>query len=158
MLAVQERSTECARTPLPESDIAVGELEASLTSDIPPVRVPVVVGSKFTLKEVLWPTARVRGRVRPLRLYPEPDRLAWDTVVLPVPVLLMVTGSVLDVFTVTFPKLRLVELGVIRPEDVAPVPLSDTLVGEFDASLTNDKLPDTVPVTLGAKSTLNEVF
>ncbi len=52
MLAVQDRLTEWAKVPKPENGIVFGDVEASLTRDTDPERVPVVAGSKFTWKDV----------------------------------------------------------------------------------------------------------
>ncbi len=46
--------------------------------------------------------------------------------------------------------------GVSTPgAGAAPVPLSVTAVGEFDASLTTDTVPAAAPVTVGANVTVN---
>ena len=39
-----------------------------------------------------------------------------------------------------------------------PAPVNDTPVGELEALLTNETVPVVVPVTVGEKATLNEVF
>ena len=43
-----------------------GELAAVLFTDTLPLKVPVVVGAKLTLKPADWPTARVTGRANPV--------------------------------------------------------------------------------------------
>src|SRR5438045_3247889 len=52
--------------PVPESDTVTGEFVALLTIEMLPVALLPAVGAKVALKDVLWPAARVRGRVSPL--------------------------------------------------------------------------------------------
>lgn len=59
--------------PVPESEMAVGELEAVLTTEMLPVELPEPVGEKAALRFALWPAARVRGKVRPLTPNPVPE-------------------------------------------------------------------------------------
>ena len=40
----------------------------------------------------------------------------------------------------------------------APVPVNDTVLGELEALLTSETVPVAVPVTVGEKPTLNDVF
>ena len=137
----------------------VGEFEALLTSEILPVILPVELGAKATLKAVFWPGDKVKGSVNPLMLKPEPVRLACEMVALPVPVLLMLTGcGLLDVPTVTLPKLTDVGLAASCPTARTPLPVRETDVGEFEASLTSDTVPVAVPDVVGAKLTLKDAF
>src|ERR1700675_5024123 len=53
------------------------ELEALLLTDRVPLAVPLDWGVKVTLKVVLWPASSATGRVRPVKLKPVPERLAW---------------------------------------------------------------------------------
>ena len=73
-------------TPVPDSDSLVGEFRALLSSEILPVTLPVAVGAKVTLKDVLWPVVSVSGIDGPLMLKPAPATLACEIVRLDVPV------------------------------------------------------------------------
>ena len=78
-----------------------------------------------------------------------------EIVTLELPVLVMVTFCTAEeVPVVTLPKLRL--LGVIPRVKVAaiPVPLRLTEVGEVDALLAIEMLPDAPPTTVGRKTTV----
>jgi hypothetical protein len=65
----------CGCTPMPLKEIVAGELVALLTTVTLPERLPDEVGANATLKDVDWPTARLRGRVIPLVLNPVPVAL-----------------------------------------------------------------------------------
>ena len=70
-----------------------------------PVNVPVVVGAKVTLKEVLCPAVSVRGSVNPLTLNSAPVTVAFEMVTEPVPTFFRITGNVLFEPVCTFAKL-----------------------------------------------------
>jgi hypothetical protein len=58
----------------------------------------------------------------------------------------------------TLPKFQDVGFSVRNGEGAAvPVPMTAKLCGEFEASLTTETLPATLPVFEGAKLTVNEV-
>jgi len=61
----------------------------------------------------------------------------------------MVSVCVFETPTVTLPKLMLE--GITEICGCTPVPLSEIVVGEFVAVLTTLMVPDTAPVTVGAK-------
>jgi len=95
-----------ASVPTPETgtvSVASEALEASVRF---PFEVPEVVGENFTLKLALCPAARVEGAVRPLRVYPAPEMLAFEMVRLALPVFVTVPEIVWALPTVTFPKLK----------------------------------------------------
>ncbi len=77
-------------TPVPESETTAGELVAALTTEMLPEALPLTVGVKVAVKVVLWPAVRVSGSEGPLMLNPAPVTVAWETVTLPVPVLVRV--------------------------------------------------------------------
>lgn len=124
-----------------------------LTTDTFPVKGPATVGSKVTSKEVFFPAGRVSGSESPLRLNPDPDRVACVMVMLPVPVLVSRTGRVLALLVITFPKLVLA--GVAESVSMVPVPATEIVVGELSALLANTMLPSTLPVTVGENVALN---
>src|SRR2546427_31561 len=76
---------------LPPSATVPAAFRALLTSETLPVKLPVAAGAKATLKLLDWPTARVSGKVSPLRLNPAPLTVAEEMVRLAVPELVRVT-------------------------------------------------------------------
>ena len=76
----------CGCTPLPLSEIVVGELVALLTMLRLPVALPPVDGTKLTLSERLWPAARVTAPVKPLTVNPAPVMATCERLTLAVPV------------------------------------------------------------------------
>jgi hypothetical protein len=74
-------------TPVPPSEIVVGELVAVLTTLMVPVTLPAAIGAKLTLSERLWPAASVTPLEKPLTLNPLPVELTCETVTEPVPLL-----------------------------------------------------------------------
>jgi len=58
----------CAATLVPESGMDRGELIAVLASETLPLKAPVVVGAKLTLKPAVCPGAKVTGVAKPLTL------------------------------------------------------------------------------------------
>jgi hypothetical protein len=62
----------CGCTPVPLSEIVIGELVALLTMPRLPVALPAVAGAKLTVSERLWPAARVTAPVKPLTVNPAP--------------------------------------------------------------------------------------
>lgn len=111
---------------MPDSGSLVGELVALLTTETLPVTLPAAVGAKVTLKLVLCPAAKVWGRGRPLILKPVPATVVLERVTLAVPVFFRITGNVLLLPRMIFPKLVLV--GFLLISSVIPVPESDTVV------------------------------
>ena len=73
-------------TPLPVTEIVVGELVALLTKLILPVALPAVAGAKPTVSEKLWPAARVTAPAKPLTLNPAPVMVTCERLTLAVPV------------------------------------------------------------------------
>ena len=76
----------CGCTPLPFSEIVVGELVALLAKLRLPVTLPAVAGAKLTLSERLWPAARVAAPVKPLTVNPAPVMAICERLTLAVPV------------------------------------------------------------------------
>jgi hypothetical protein len=115
-------------TPLPVRGMLFGELEALLTKEALPLAAVVVVGAKLTLRDVLWPGARLNGSVLPPILNPFPVAVYWEMVAVAGPLFVIITGSVLLVPTVTLPKLTLVGL-VVSCGYPPPIPLRETVAG-----------------------------
>ena len=76
----------CGCTPLPLSEIVVGELVALLTKLRLPAALPDVAGAKLTLSERFWPAARVTVPVKPLTVNPAPVMATCERLTLAVPV------------------------------------------------------------------------
>ena len=56
-----------------------------LCTDRIPLALPLDVGVKETLKTACCPADRLKGRLGPLRLKPNPETVAWDTVTVDCP-------------------------------------------------------------------------
>ena len=121
-----------------------------------PVALPAAVGANCTLNVVLWPAVRVKGRFSPLRVNPDPLAVAAEMVRLVPPELVRVSVRVFEPPDTTFPKLRLVGLGVICP-CVTPVPESATSSVGSTAFESMTTVPVLEPAAAGAKTTLNDV-
>lgn len=134
-------------TPLPERERVCGDPGALSVKTMLPVTPPAVVGAKTTLKEVLWPLAKVTGSESPLMLKPEPVNVAMLMTVFTFPLFVNVTVCEPLWPTVTFPKFN--DAGEIESPGCVPVPLKEIVTGEFDASLAMDRLPFTVPADGG---------
>ena len=119
-----------------------------------PLTPPVAAGANCTENEVLCPAFRVIGSVRPLRLKPVPLAEAAEIVRLEPPELVSVSDSVFELPTSTFPKLKLVGLGVIWP-CVTPLPERAMFNGEPGASETMAIFPFAAPDVVGEKVTVN---
>jgi hypothetical protein len=94
-------------TPVPERVRVVGELAALLTNEMLPETVPAEAGAKATVKLVLWPAERVKGRERPVAEKPLPEAGSGETVKLAVPELVSLIVCVFFEATPTSPKLTL---------------------------------------------------
>ena len=144
-------NVEFAATALPAKLSVCGELGAPSVNTMLPVTPPDVAGVNCTLKDALWPDAIVAGSESPLIAIPLPEMVAAVTVRLAFPVFVRLTGCVALCPTVTFPKLT--EAGVIARPGCIPDPLSEIARGEFEASLTIERLPDTIAADVGANRT-----
>jgi len=74
-LALAGLAASCGCTPVPVSEMLVGEALAPFVTDTLPVTLPVDAGAKVTLNETLWPAASVNGVVIPLAAKPLPVTL-----------------------------------------------------------------------------------
>ena len=76
---------------------------------------PAAAGVKTTLNVALLPGAITRGRVRPEVLKPVPEKLTFEIVTLPIPVLLSRIDCEFGAPMTTFPKLALVGVAESDP-------------------------------------------
>lgn len=67
-------------TPVPERATARFGFDASETTAMAPLTAPPTFGLKRTLKVMLCPPFRLKGKVRPLKLKPAPVTVAWEMV------------------------------------------------------------------------------
>jgi hypothetical protein len=103
---LQESAASVAdETPVPVKPITAAELvEELLAMDNCPVAAPVTVGSNSTSSVVVWPGARLTGKVAPAIVNPVPVSVAALTVTGAVPVEVRVRDCVAVAFNTTFPN------------------------------------------------------
>ena len=94
-------------TPEPVNAILAGEFVALLETLTLPVALPALLGAKVTFNVAVCPAEIINPEDTPLTLKPGPDWLTLEIVTLELPVLVIVTESILLVLTFTLPKLRL---------------------------------------------------
>ena len=124
-------------SPVAESAIFRDGFVASLAIVTLPVTVPATCGAKETLKPRPCPAAKVNGKVNPLRLNPVPVTLAWLTVIVVPPELVIVTSWVWVAPTCTFPKLTLAGVAASCPAMI-PVPETGTVTVELVGAFANE--------------------
>ena len=118
--------------------------DALLVIATEPFAAPPVDGAKVTEKFALWPAARFRGRVRPLKLKPAPDAVACETVTVVLPELVKVAERLWVLPTWTLPKFRLE--GFVPSDPAArPVPDSEAVTVELEALLVKLTVPLAAP-------------
>jgi len=83
-------SVPMAVVPVPDTGMDKVVFEALEVTVRVPFEVPELVGANFTLKLALCPEARVAGAVMPVSVYPAPLMLAWETVMLELPLFVTV--------------------------------------------------------------------
>ena len=98
--------------PVPVSGTFSAEFAALDATARLPVTLPLALGENFMLKLALWPAVSVVGKVKPLRLNPEPVALAAEIVTLALPELVRVSvmEPLLPMITLPKPKLDGVEV------------------------------------------------
>lgn len=142
--------------PLPVRDSAPEALLALLANERVPDSLPLLVGVKATLNVRLFPAAMVIGNAAPSRINRELLLLSDDTVTA-APEALIVIDSVCVVPTGTLPKLTTAGLTVNWLVAAAvPVPVRDSAAEELEALLAKDSEPDSAPLLVGLKATLND--
>jgi hypothetical protein len=147
-LDVLSPRTRVAATPVPLSEIVVGELGALLTSVMDPVTLPAALGPNTALNVAALPAAIVTGAVIPVVLKPAPETVSDEIVTVAVPPFVRLTVCELFVPVVTLPKAAVV--GVAANCACVPVPLNGIVSGEFIPLLTIEMLPLALPADVGA--------
>jgi hypothetical protein len=108
--------------PVPVSATFSAEFAALEVMAKLPVTAAPAVGENFVLKLTLWPAVSVAGKVKPLRLNPEPVVLAAEIVTLVAPELVRVSVREPLLPVVKLPKFRLAGAEVSCPGVTPPVP------------------------------------
>jgi hypothetical protein len=144
-------------TPVPESGMFRFGFEPFDVIATLPLAEPLPAGLKVTVNDVLCPAFKVKGKVRPLKLYPDPLALAAEIVRLDPPVLVSVSDKLEFLPICTLPKAKLVGLGVKAP-CATPVPVRGMLKLELEPLDVMLTLPLTEPLAVGLKSTVKEVL
>jgi hypothetical protein len=142
---------------VPESPTAKVEFEALLTTARLPVAAPLVCGANARLKLVLCPAARVRGKLIPLRLNPEPVAAACVMVTLDPPEFVRVSDAAWLLPVWTLPKLTLDGLAVSDPA-ATEVPASAVFTVALEALLEIAIFPDALPADCGENTTVKLVL
>jgi len=159
VLAFHDKLTlYCGVAPVPVRDSTTVGVTALLWKDSDPETVPIAVGAKRTLNDLLWPAGIVKGKETPLTTKCE-LLLASDDTVTEAPLALMVTACVSVEPTFTLPKFTLDGVMLNWPAVVVvPLPLKNTLTPESDALLFKCADPVTGPLPVGLKATLNVIL
>jgi hypothetical protein len=139
---------ELVETPLPTKVTVCGEVGALSVNVMLPVAAPAAVGANCTLNESDCPPVRVFGKDSPLMPKPLPVTVARLMTMFVVPVFVNSTFWLPVCPNTTFPNVS-AKGAIVKPVCV-PVPLSEIITGEFEASLTTVKLPVIAPAVVGA--------
>jgi hypothetical protein len=158
VLALHDRDTVCweALVPDPVKVSTAGVLAALLASETLPDAVPLALGAKVRVTEMLCPAEMVFGRDSPARVNSEFVVLADEMVTLD-PVAERVAVSALLLPTVTLPKFKVLALEVSCPAET-PVPDSAIVREEFEAFELTVIPPLELPPAFGVKATVNVTF
>src|SRR5882757_510055 len=134
---------------------AMFPLDELLLIESCPVAAPVAVGPNCTCRVIDCVGFRVTGKLPPTMVKPAPVIDAEFTVTGDVPVDVNVNDCVVELFTVTLPKLRLVALTVnCGLAAVVPVPLTATAtVLPVDELLLIESCPVAAPIAVGPNCT-----
>jgi len=137
---------------VPVREATTGVPELPVLKEIDAVAVPLLVGVKVTVNDLLWPDCRVSGSDSPLRLNSVVLVLAEEIVTLP-PLALNVSVRLLLEPTATLPKSRLLGETANWPT-AAPVPDSAIDGAVPVAFETTARLPLALPAESGANTRL----
>lgn len=159
VLAVQAKSIAweaAVADPLPDAEIVAGEFVALLVTVTVPEKLPDATGRKVSSRVADCPGARISPAEMPLAEYPAPETPTLEIVTLEFPELVSVTPSMLLFPIATAPKFRC-EVDIVNNAlDAIPVPLTVTMSGDAEASLTMETPPESAPADFGANTTSRE--
>jgi hypothetical protein len=116
-----------------------------------PLLAPADAGENIALKEAVCPATSVIGADKPLMRKPAPEAPALEIVTLALPEFVSVIVDDWLLPTRMFPKLTL--SGFTESVPCSPFPLSAISVGELEALLTSETLPEALPAAVGANFT-----
>ena len=137
-------------TPVPLSGMLRVGFVALLVTVTDPLAAPAAVGAKVTVSDCVAPLARVNGVETLPKEKPLPAIDTLETVTGPGPALETVTVCAAELPTLTLPKFT--DAGdEERVPGVVPVPESGIDKLGLDALLVTPIVPETAPVTVGAK-------
>lgn len=142
-------SCKTGAAPLPLSAIVVGEVGALLTSVRLLEELALDVGVKLSVNIADVPGASDIGNASPLSPNPAPGPAACVMLRLAFPGLLTITVCEFVWATVTVAKFTLP--GTTEIWGCTPMPASETVDGEFAASLTSEMLPLALPARVARK-------
>jgi len=148
-------TVSCGCVPVALRTIVVGEPGAFVVSEMLPEALPKEVGAKTALNAVLLPAEIVCGE-KPVILKPVPMTLPCEIVRLALPVFFRVIVCEPLLPAATLPKLTLD--GVTVSCGCVPAALKAIVVGEPDAFVVSEMLPEALPEEAGAKTALNVVL
>jgi hypothetical protein len=137
--------------PVPLRATTTGEADALLVIAMLPLLAPGDAGENIALKEAVCPPASVMGEDKPLMLKPAPEATALEIVTLALPEFVRVAIDDWLLPTRMFPKLML--SGLAERVPCSPVPLSAISVGELEALLTSETLPEAIPAAVAPNFT-----
>lgn len=105
-------------TASPDREMVVMGLVALLARVTLPFRAPAADGAKVTFSTAEFPAAKIRPEETPPVLTPAPDIATFETEMFVLPVFVRITGKMLPLPTVIFPKFRFVALALSCPATV----------------------------------------
>lgn len=125
-------------------------------AEIFPVKVPLDVGAKITLKFTVCPDATVSGRVMPEKVKSLELAASFDIVTLVEPELVKLPVFACFVPTGIFPKLTLAVVASSNP-GASALPLTGTVIEGWGASLEIRIVAEALPAAEGLKRTNNVI-
>src|SRR2546427_302731 len=132
--------------------MVLGELGASLTSEMLPDTLLVAVGANCTLKVLDCPAGRVSGNVRMVMVKACPPVIAKAMIQFSPPEFVKVRFCTPVLPTsFFFNDTATTEIYTLSLHDALPISM---VLGELGASLTSEMPPDALPVVVGANCTL----
>lgn|SRR5579883_33715 len=146
-----------ACNPVPFTGITVLE-PCEFVIVIFPATFSAAVGLNCTFIVWVCPADSVIGSVKPLSVTSFALTVTCEIVMLEFPELVSTTVLLLELPAFTFPKLKLVGLAEMFTVDATPVPLRETVAGEFGAVLVTVTDPVRLPAVVGANTALKVVL
>ena len=135
--------------------MVAGEFVALLATARLAEKFPLVRGEKVTCKGAVWLGARIKPEETPVTEYLAPDTLTFETVTSLFPAFVSVLLKVVLAPRDTLPKFKVDGAASRSAVAATPIPLTETALGEPEASLRTDTTPVTPPALFGENTTLN---